>query len=146
MRFACVALAFALSLTACDRGGGAPVATNAWIRLPTVKGHPAAAYVTIQGGRKATELTTIRVPAARRIELHESMDTRGAMSMQPVDRIAVPAGEIVELKPGGKHAMLFDLDPALTVGGTTRMTLLFDTAPPIELDARLVAPGGSMPE
>jgi periplasmic copper chaperone A len=146
MRFAFFALAAAAALTGCDRSGDVPVATNAWIRLPAVTGRPAAAYVTIQGGRKASTLNTIRIPAARRVELHESMSHDGAMSMQPVDRIAVPAGAIVELKPGGMHAMLFDMDTTLKAGGTTKMTLLFDTAPPIELDATLVAPGGSMPE
>jgi periplasmic copper chaperone A len=66
--------------------------------------------------------------------------------MQPVDRLAVPVGAIVELKPGGMHAMLFDLDPALRPGGTTKVTLLFSSAPPIELDARLVGAGEAAPE
>jgi periplasmic copper chaperone A len=134
-----------MAMTGCG-GAGGPTARDAWVRLPAVAGRPAAAYVTIDGGRGAVRLTTIRVPAARRVELHRSMAQGGAMSMTPVDAIDVPAGAPASLAPGGAHAMLFDLDPALRAGGTTRMTLVFDKAPPIELDAALVAPGATGPE
>lgn len=140
-----LAVSAAMLLTACG-GGEAPTAQGAWIRLPAVAGRPAAAYVTIGGGRDAVELRTVRVPAARRVELHETRNAGGVMSMTPVDAIEVPAGGSAALAPGGAHAMLFDLDPALKAGGTTKMTLVFDKAPPIELDARLAAPGATGPE
>ncbi|WP_176484693.1 copper chaperone PCu(A)C [Sphingomonas spermidinifaciens] len=140
------ALAAAALLAGCDGGSGQPRAEGAWVRLPAVAGRPAAAYVTLRGGREAVKLKTMQVPAARRVELHRSMSDGGMMSMTPIDRIDVPAGGTVSLEPGGMHAMLFDLDPALKAGGTTRMTLMFDRAPAIELEATLVAPGGAKPE
>ncbi len=138
-------VATGLMLAGCSGSPGEPRANDAWIRLPAVAGRPAAAYVTITGGREATQLKTMQVPAARLVELHRTSAKGGMMSMDPVDAIDVPAGGTVKLAPGGDHAMLFDLEPALKAGGTTNMTLMFDHAPAIELEAKLVAPGGSAP-
>ncbi len=138
-------VAAGLMLAGCSGSPGEPRASDAWIRLPAVAGRPAAAYVTITGGKESTQLKTMQVPAARLVELHRTSAKGGMMSMDPVDAIDVPAGGTVKLSPGGDHAMLFDLEPALKAGGTTRMTLMFDHAPAIELEARLVAPGGSAP-
>ncbi len=139
------AVAAATLLAGCSGSPGEPRASDAWIRLPAVAGRPAAAYVTITGGKEAAQLKTMQVPAARLVELHRPSAQGGVMSMAPVDAIDVPAGGVAKLAPGGDHAMLFDLDPALKAGGTTKMTLMFDHAPAIELEAKLVAPGGSAP-
>lgn len=146
MRGGILAVSLAALLAGCGGGRGDPVAHDAWVRLPAVAGRPAPAYVSIDGGREAVRLTSLRVAAARRVELHETMKDGAVMSMRPVDGIDVPAGGTVALAPGGAHAMLFDLDPALKPGGTTKVTLMFDHAAPIELDAALVAPGGTGPE
>lgn len=138
-------MATGLALAGCSGSPGEPRASDAWIRLPAVAGRPAAAYVSITGGKEAVQLKTIQVPAARLVEMHRTASNGGVMSMVPVDAIDIPAGGAVRLEPGGNHAMLFDLDPALKAGSTTRMTLMFDHAPAIELDAKLVAPGGSAP-
>lgn len=52
----------------------------------------------------------------------------GAMVMQEVDRIDIPAGESVELKPGGYHVMLLELAAPLEVGSTFTVTLTFENA------------------
>ncbi|WP_315763514.1 copper chaperone PCu(A)C [Sphingomonas sp. Y38-1Y] len=145
MRLSFLAVAGAALLAGCGGGADAPTATGAWIRLPAVPGRPAAAYVAIRGGDQDVRLTSLRIPAARLVELHRTSSAGGVMSMAPVDAIDVPAGATVALSPGGDHAMLFDLDPALKAGGTTRVTLMFDKAPPIELDAKLAAPGTAGP-
>jgi hypothetical protein len=51
-----------------------------------------------------------------------------SMTMQPVDSIELPAGEAVELKPGGYHIMLLDLVKPLEVGQSIDVTLTFDKA------------------
>ena len=45
------------------------------------------------------------------------------MTMQPVESIAVPAGESVELKPGGYHVMLMDLRKPIAAGDKVPITL-----------------------
>ena len=57
-----------------------------------------------------------------------SMDM-GAMVMQQIMSLDLPAGETVELKPGGYHVMLIDLPAPLEIGQTLDVTLDFETAP-----------------
>jgi copper(I)-binding protein len=77
---------------------------------------------------------------AQRAEIHEmapasnsgdSMDMDSmdeAMVMQQVMSLELPAGETVELKPGGYHVMLIGLAAPLEVGETFDLTLDFETA------------------
>ncbi|MEY2973882.1 MAG: hypothetical protein RIR49_302 [Actinomycetota bacterium] len=58
----------------------------------------------------------------------DSMDT-GAMVMQQIMSLDLPAGETVELKPGGYHVMLIDLAAPLEIGQTFDLTLDFEIAP-----------------
>ncbi len=58
---------------------------------------------------------------------HSSMDM-GAMVMQQIMSLDLPAGETVELKPGGYHVMLIDLASPLEIGSTFDLTLDFETA------------------
>ncbi len=75
---------------------------------------------------------------AARAEIHEvvkAMDMGddemhdGAMSMQEMDALELPAGTLVQLVPGGYHIMLIDLAKPLVVGETFDLTLDFDQAP-----------------
>jgi copper(I)-binding protein len=54
-----------------------------------------------------------------------SSTTAGQMSMQPVDKIDVPAKGMVELKPGGFHIMLMGLKQPLVKGTSIDVTLTF---------------------
>ena len=53
------------------------------------------------------------------------MGDSGEMVMQEVDEIALPAGEAVELKPGGYHIMLMKLAAPLKTGTSIVVTLTF---------------------
>lgn len=105
--------------------------------LPAVKGNPAGGYFTlVNGGDKAVVVAAVSVSGAARAELHETVG--GTMS--PIARLEVKPGETVEFKPGGKHVMAFDLDPALAPGGTSEITLTFaggdKLSAPLKLEAR----------
>ena len=50
------------------------------------------------------------------------------MMMREVDSIELPAGEMVELKPGGYHIMLIELAKPLEVGQEIEITLEFEKA------------------
>jgi periplasmic copper chaperone A len=52
----------------------------------------------------------------------------GEMTMQQVQSIVLPAGEMVMLMPGGYHIMLLDLVSPLEVGQTFDITLTFANA------------------
>ena len=50
----------------------------------------------------------------------------GAMMMQPIDGIEVPAGGSVSLEPGGIHIMLLELAEPLEAGTSFDLTLILD--------------------
>ncbi len=50
----------------------------------------------------------------------------GVMKMSAVDKLALPAGKAVELKPGGYHVMLMDLVAPLKEGETVPLQLTFE--------------------
>ncbi|MFN8040609.1 MAG: copper chaperone PCu(A)C [Acidimicrobiales bacterium] len=50
----------------------------------------------------------------------------GAMGMQEVSSIEIPAGGSVQLKPGGYHIMLMELAAPLKKGETVAITLTFE--------------------
>jgi copper(I)-binding protein len=50
----------------------------------------------------------------------------GMMKMSAIDKLPLPAGKAVDLKPGGYHVMLFDLKQPLKAGDTVPLTLTFE--------------------
>ena len=61
----------------------------------------------------------------------------GMMSMSPVEEIPVPAGETVSLEPGGYHIMLLDLVAPLETGSTIELTLTFENAGEMVVEAEV---------
>lgn len=119
---------------------------EAWVRLPAVPGRPAAAYFTLNGGPQPRTLVRVTADYAVRAEMHETVDGGGRMSMRPLARVPVPAGEEVAFKPGGRHVMLYDLDPRAKPGATTLLTLTFDNGFRIYRKAYIVGAGRAAPE
>ena len=123
----------------------APAVSNAWVRLPAVPGRPAAAYFTLTGGTGDDALVSVSTPAAKRTELHETMEHDGVMSMAEIENVPLAAGAQMDFAPGGKHVMLFDVSPDLAAGDTTELTATFRNGPAVTVPATLVAPGGDAP-
>ncbi|QNE30583.1 copper chaperone PCu(A)C [Sphingomonas sp. NBWT7] len=120
--------------------------SDAWVRLAAVEGRPAAGYFTIHGGPTDATLVSVSTDVAIRTEIHESMATaNGAMTMNAVPQVPVPAKAKVAFAPGGKHVMVFDLNPAVKPGGTITFTFTFADATRIQQDARVVAAGDPPP-
>lgn len=139
MRVFLAACAIVASLTGCEKAELG--ASDAMVRLPAVSGRPGAAYVTIRGGAEATSLLAVATPAAIRTELHEMKHEGGMMTMAPLKDIAIPAGQSVALKPGGKHVMLYDIAPTLRAGTTVPLKLSFANGKTIEVTAQVKAAG-----
>lgn len=139
-----VAMVLALALAACGKPAE-PRADGAWIRLPAVLGRPAAAYFTITGGADKATLLTVATPVALRSELHESMAHGGMMTMAPIAQVDVAPGATVAFAPGGKHVMLFDLDPALKPGATAPLDLNFAEGRTLKVTAKVVGAGDPAP-
>lgn len=120
---------------------------DAWVRLPAVPGRPAAAYAILSPGSSDDALIGITTPAAGRVELHESMNGHGGMAgMRPLQRLPLPRDRTAALKPGGAHAMLFDLTGDPRAGSTIPLTFRFDRQGDVTVTARLVGAGDPAPE
>lgn len=57
-------------------------------------------------------LVAVSTPVASSVEIHETRNEAGMVRMRRLERIVVPAGSTVRLRPGGMHLMLFDADTA----------------------------------
>lgn len=116
-----------------------PVETveNAWVRLPAVAGRPASAYFTLKGGAVDARLLEISSPQALRVEMHQTTMEKGMMQMGPIEGgVAIAAGASVAFAPGGKHAMLFDLNPKVEPGDTIKLVLSYADGHKLEADAK----------
>jgi len=82
--------------------------------------------------------------AADVVELHTHTMVDGMMQMRRIERIDLPAGQTVELAPGGLHVMLIGLTRALLPGETVELTLTLDDDSDVQVVAP-VRPVGAMP-
>jgi copper(I)-binding protein len=112
------------------------------IRLPAVPGRPGVAYFVLshEDGRGA--LVGIASPQAARAEMHETMGGRDMSSMRAIARVPFENGRIA-FAPGGRHVMLFGLDPHLVPGQRAQLSFRFEHGRPLTLDAEVQAAGGA---
>ena len=110
--------------------------TSPWARTSPAATTMGAAYVTITSPIDDA-LLAVQVDAgiaADGAQLHEMAMSGTEMSMQPVDRIELPAGEAVALAPGGYHIMLMGLVTPLEVGTTIQLGFVFEQAGLVTID------------
>jgi copper(I)-binding protein len=116
---------------------------GAWVRLPAAPGGAGAGYFESRANRSDEALLSVSAPGAR-IEMHESMTENHMSSMRPLATAPFEDRKL-EFAPGGKHLMIFGLDPALKRRGSIPLTLHFKGAPPVTVPARLIGAGDPPP-
>lgn len=106
---------------------GAPIVVrDAWIREPPPRS-PAAGYLVIENrGGEPVALVALATEAAEQTEIHIMEHKDDRMTMRQVEKLQVPAGEEVALKPGGAHLMLMELRRPLRDGDEVELLLRFD--------------------
>ena len=93
-----------------------------WVR-GTVQGQKASgAFMQLKSAEGAT-LVAAQSPVAGVVEIHEMRMESNVMRMRAIPKLELPAGQTVELKPGGYHVMLMDLKQPLKKGDTVPITL-----------------------
>lgn len=120
--------------------------TNAWMR-PTVEGQMGTgAFMTLRA-KEPMRVVGATSAVAGVVEIHEMTLQNNVMRMRAIESLALPAGQAVELKPGGHHVMLMDLKRALKRGEKVAVELHLETADkrrvtqPIQIEVRSGAPG-----
>ena len=126
---------------------------HAWVRLPAVPRQPGAAYFTIHGGPRDRTLIDVSTDVAIKAEMHETMavpapgGTGAAMArMTPMRQVPIAAKSTDRFAPGGRHVMLFDINPGIKPGGTITLTFTFADGERIQQFAPVVAAGDPAPK
>lgn len=120
-----IGLALIPSLLQADTSGLKFV--DAWLKqLPPVV-PVRAGYMQIRNPTKQNhEIIAIQSDAFERVEMHESRMQDGMMTMNQLNSLPLPAGGLVELKPGGKHLMLMNPMQSLQVGDRVDLVITFE--------------------
>lgn len=137
-----LALLAPLSLAAC--GDPAPTYVDqAWVRVSPNKDSPSAGYFTAHAGDLPVTLRGVLTDRALRVEMHESVKEGGVMTMKPIDSVDIPAKGKVVFGPGGKHIMLWGINPDAVEQGKMPLTFLFSNGDRIIVDAVVQKPGAA---
>jgi copper(I)-binding protein len=119
--------------------------TAAWAR-PAVPGQSGTgAFMTIVS-RDGARLLGAASPVAGVAEIHEMALENNVMRMRAVAAVDLPAGREVQLKPGGYHVMLMDLQRPLQAGDRVRIELRLETkdgrriTQPVDVEVRTSPP------
>jgi copper(I)-binding protein len=106
---------------------------GAWAR-PTVAGQQGGGgYLSITSAT-ADRIVGGSTPVAQRFELHTMSMKGDVMEMRQVDAIELPAGQKVELKPGGLHVMFMGLKEPLKLGSKVPVTLKLEKGGDVKVE------------
>jgi len=162
-RLAPIALV-ALLVAACSGAAGDIKISEPWSRTSPMVAGAGAAFMMIENKASAADaLVGGSSDVATTVEVHETyavsseapmesagaggmespkasggMDTGSAMmGMRKIDRLEIPAGGSVELKPGSYHIMLIGLTRELKAGEKIDITLKFEKAGDVKVTAEV---------
>jgi copper(I)-binding protein len=113
---------------------------SAWARATPPGADVAAAYLTVENrGDTDDALIGASTAAAGSVTIHETVEENGVAAMRPLERMTIPAGDTLEMQPGGAHLMLMDLSVPLDEGETVPLTLTFEKEGEITIDVAVAA-------
>lgn len=141
-----ILLAASAVLAGCSQQEDSLRVDEGWIRLSAAPGRPAAAYFNIHGGDADTRLLSITTDVAVRSEMHDTTNEGGVMKMAPIDGLDIPAKSTIKFEPGGKHLMLFDVNPGIQPNKYVNLVFTFANGEQIEYDAIVRAAGAADPK
>jgi copper(I)-binding protein len=125
------------------KAGGITILTP-WARATPGGAKVGGAYLEIKAAQGAADrLVAAKSPLAGKVEIHEHVHEGDVMKMRRVEGVAVAGGQSVIFKPGGYHLMLMDLTHGLKQGEKLPLTLVFEKAGEVNVEAT-IAPIGAM--
>ena len=101
--------------------------SEGWARA-TVQGQKATGAFMTLTAKENLKLVGVSSSAAGVVQIHEMKMDKDVMKMSALPSLDLPAGQAVELKPGGYHVMLMDLKQNLTKDDVVPLTLQFQDA------------------
>lgn len=133
---AAAAVAFAFPALAADLE-----VSGAFIRA-SPKVANGAGFLTVKNtGKQDDKLIAASAAVSKTVELHTHIKDGEIMRMRKVESIAVPAGGMAELKPGGDHVMFMDLNGPLKEGDKVAVTLTFEKGGEMKVEMPVLGVG-----
>jgi hypothetical protein len=152
MRKSLPAAAFAAALVMSLPAWSQVTVSQPWVR-GTVQGQKATGAFMQLKSTEGAALVAAQSPVAGVVEIHEMRMENNVMRMRAIPKLDLPAGQAVDLKPGGYHVMLMELKQPLKTGETVPITLKFQgkDGKPQEVEVKaevrdLAATGGGHPK
>lgn len=141
------ALAFATLLAqAHDYTLGAIRIGHPWARATAPAAPAAGAYMTLSNAGAADRLLAVSAAVADSVELHTMSMDGNVMRMRKLEQgIELPAGQTVELKPGGLHVMFIGLKKPLKEGERFPLALRFEKAGTLTVEVKVEGMGAAPP-
>jgi copper(I)-binding protein len=99
--------------------------SQAWVRATVAQQKATGAFLQLKAKRDS-RLVEAHSKVAGVVEVHEMAMDGSTMKMRAVPALELPAGQLVELKPGGLHVMLMDLKQPIKAGDKLALTLVFE--------------------
>ena len=101
--------------------------TDAWIKNLPMAVPVRAGYMRISNNQnREVSIVSLQSKSFESIEIHQSLEVNGMMSMRPVDTLSIPAGASLELAPGGYHLMMMHPLDELIPGQKVAVTLYYE--------------------
>ncbi|MEM7506578.1 MAG: copper chaperone PCu(A)C [Pseudomonadota bacterium] len=108
----------------------------------TLPNRPMALYMAISNDGSAPDrLLSANSPQFDAIEIHESKEQNGVMTMVQLEAIEAPAEDTALLEPGGLHLMLFGAKKHFKEGDEFPVTLMFENAGAVDVTVKVEKAG-----
>lgn len=125
MKIRNVALALVATLSLPATALAQTTVADAWVRGTVAQQKASGLFATLTSATGG-KLVAASSPVAGVVEIHEMRMDGDTMRMRAIPGLDLPAGQAVQLKPGGYHVMLMDLKQPLTAGDTVPVTLVIE--------------------
>ena len=143
---AACALLLALPAVGHEETKSGVTVAHPWARATPGGSKTGAAYLEVKtDAQTADRLIGASSSVSGRAEIHTHIMDGDVMKMRRVDAIEVKPGSSVVLGPGGDHLMLMDLKAPLKEGDVVKITLTFEKAGPIDVEATVEPIGAKGP-
>ena len=142
-RFSLITVGLALFANACSSGGSGILAvTDSWAPTTPPGAQAAVVYLTIENGTAAEDrLVSVTADRCGTIELHSTQfDENRVMRMRLAEPelLAIPAGDTMEMVPGGLHVMCISPTSPFGAGEELGLTVSMETAGDLSITAIVV--------
>lgn len=117
-----------------------------WSRQPLPAARVGAGFFVIANeGKTDDRLIKATATISANVQIHEMAMEDGVMKMKELaEGLVIPAGGIIELKPGSYHIMFMDLKERPVEGTAFEGTLIFEKAGTVNVTYEVEAPDAGM--